>query len=72
MKESLDTQIKRMITTYPYDLDLKNAIDLVQERVILAYIYYINFQNIGVQFNYNLSCPRNALVVYYSLRLIGI
>jgi hypothetical protein len=33
VKESLDTQVKKMITKYPYDVDLKNAIDLVQERV---------------------------------------
>ena len=25
--------MKKMITKYPYDVDLKNAIDLVQERV---------------------------------------
>ena len=33
VKESLDTQVKKMITKYPYDVDLKNAIDLVQERL---------------------------------------
>lgn len=33
IKESLDTQVKKMITKYPYDVDLKNAIDLVQERL---------------------------------------
>lgn len=29
----MDTQVKKMITKYPYDADLKNTIDLVQERV---------------------------------------
>lgn len=29
----MDTQVKKMITKYPYDVDLKNAIDLIQERV---------------------------------------
>ena len=68
MKESLDTQIKRMITKYPYDIDLKNAIDLVQERVS-TYCYwkigFIGFSRVGFQFLFFFLRTAQAYTVYY-------